>query len=755
MASKVNASEVNYELQSLGWKSFQDLCVTIIGDVLGQTVQTFLPSRDGGRDGAFHGTWKADDGSLLDGSFTVQCKFSSKDSFLSTADLSDELAKAARLARRGLATNYILMTNLKVSGVVEEAVREQFIEIDGIEKFLLFGREWITLKIRESPALRMLVPRVYGLGDLSQILDERAYAQSLEILSALGDDLSKFVVTKPHTLAARALVKHGFVLLLGEPAAGKSTIAASLAVGALDQWGCPTAKILSAREFVDRWNPNEPRQFFWVDDAFGATQYQRELASEWNRVWPHVNAAIRKGARVLFTSRDYIYRAARLDLKAGAFPLINESQVVINVQRLSKSEREQILYNHIKLGEQPRYFRSRIKPFLRQVAQSYYFLPEIARRLGNPLFTKNLAFESKAIQSFVEEPIGFLVDVVTNLDAESRAALALVFMRGGALQSPIDLTENEEAALRILGVGLPAAREALVALDGSLVSLVRSSDKATWTFKHPTIGDAYASIVAGDPELLDIYMSWTSTEKLLSEVTCGDVGLEGVKVMVPQNRFLRFAERLNEMRPGKKLFSFLATRCSRDFLKLYIYLHPELGDLISKPGSYLSSRSEVDLLIKLHEASLLPDEWRCRFVKQARHLALETPDLDFLSEERIRSLFRPEELASIIEMIREELLPDLSAIVDNWLDNYDSDQEPDDWFQPLREVVGTLSSEFKDDPNITAILAEAASEIDGAVESILEDRPSSHDEDDRDYRYEGGGRTEFEIERSIFDDIDE
>ncbi len=38
----------------------------------------------------------------------------------------------------------------------------------------------------------MLVPRVYGLGDLSQILDERAYSQAREILSALGDDLGKF-----------------------------------------------------------------------------------------------------------------------------------------------------------------------------------------------------------------------------------------------------------------------------------------------------------------------------------------------------------------------------------------------------------------------------------------------------------------------------------------------------------------------------------------------------------------------------------
>lgn len=753
MVAKAQAlSEPNYELQSLGWKSFQDLCATIIGNVLGQTVQVFLPSRDGGRDGAFHGHWKPD-GNGIAGSFTVQCKFSSKDTPLAIADLRDELAKAVHLARRGLATNYVLMTNLRISGVVESVLRERFLAIEGLENFLLFGREWITLKIRESPILRMLVPRVYGLGDLSQILDERAYAQALEILSALGDDLAKFVVTQVHTRAARALVDYGFVLLLGEPAAGKSTIAASLAIGAIDHWSCSTLKILGPDEFVGHWNPHEPRQFFWIDDAFGTTQYQKELASGWNRAFPHMSAAIRRGARILFTSRDYIYRAARSDLKASAFPLVNESQVVIHVQRLSRSEKEQILYNHIKLGEQPRYFRTRIKPFLKEIAASPRFLPELARRLGSPLFTKNLLFDSKAIRTFVEEPIGFLVEVVANLDAESRAALALVFMRGGALESPVELTASEEAALATLGVALPAAREALVALDGSLLSLVRSADRATWTFRHPTIGDAYAAIVAGDPELLDIYMSWTAAEKLAAEVTCGDVGLEGVKVVIPQSRFERFAERLREIRPGRTLFTFLATRCSRDFLRLYLDRHPELGDLISEPGSYLSAVSEVDLLVILHEFGLLPSTWRQRFVEQARRLAVDTPDVDFLSVKRIRALFLPEELQSIRGTIKEELLPTLSSFVDNVRDDCDGEEDPDDCFQPLREVVRTLSVEFGEDPGVLACLVRVGAEIDRAIESILEERPVPRDGDD--YHYETSNRPDMEGGRSVFDDIDD
>jgi hypothetical protein len=50
------------------------------------------------------------------------------------------------------------------------------------------------------------------------------------------------------------------------------------------------------------------------------------------------------------TSRDYIYRRARNDLKEGAFPLLRESQVVIDVHDLTQDERQQTLYNHIRLG---------------------------------------------------------------------------------------------------------------------------------------------------------------------------------------------------------------------------------------------------------------------------------------------------------------------------------------------------------------------------------------------------------------------
>jgi hypothetical protein len=272
-------------------------------------------------------------------------------------------------------------------------------------------------------------------------------------------------------------------------------------------------------------------------------------------------------------------------------------------------------------------------------------------------------------------------------------------------------------------------------------------------FKHPTIGDAYASFVAANPELLDIYLSWTNAEKLIREVTCGDVGLQGVKVIVPQRRFDRFLERLHEVKNQHMLRIFLGSRCSPEFLKVYLKHHPDLYEHIVEPGSYLSIGPEVPLLVKLHTSGLLPEEWRVRFVKHAQALALETPDVDFLSSPHIRALFTQSELAETLNSIQEDLLPGFSSIVEDWRFNFDSDENLEDKFAPLYEVLRVLRREFEGDPVAEALINTAEKKVDRTIQDLLEEN-SSPDED-VDYEYRGGSQTDSTGERNIFDDVDQ
>src|SRR4051812_32183284 len=107
--------------------------------------------------------------------------------------------------------------------------------------------------------------------------------------------------------------------------------------------------------------------------------------SRWNAELGALRAAVEGGARLVFTSRNYIWEAARPHLRTSAFPLFKESQVVVNVHALSEEERAQMLYNHVR-RIQPQPMRRRLKPFLPAIAANKSFLPETARRLGDPLF---------------------------------------------------------------------------------------------------------------------------------------------------------------------------------------------------------------------------------------------------------------------------------------------------------------------------------------------------------------------------------
>jgi len=323
-----------YDLHSLGWNSFQQLCLTIAREVLGQTVESFLDSGDGGRDGAFAGTWNPTGQEALTGRFVIQCKFTSRTGYvLRPSDVADEVKKVKKLVAKDLCDSYVLITNAGLSGTRGEDIEAVFRKAR-VKHIVILGSTWIEQQIREKRQLRMLVPRVYGLGDLGKILDDRAYKQARAILESMRDDLAKVVVTDAYQKAATALDKHGFVLLVGEPAAGKTTIASMLAMASVDKWGAVMLKLDDPGKVAEHWDPDEQSQFFWVDDAFGVQQYEDFLVHRWNHVLPQIRTMLRKGAKIVMTSRDYIYNSARKDLKESALPLLKESQVVIDVHDL-------------------------------------------------------------------------------------------------------------------------------------------------------------------------------------------------------------------------------------------------------------------------------------------------------------------------------------------------------------------------------------------------------------------------------------
>lgn len=753
-----------YDLHTLGWHSFQYLCLTILREVLGQAVESFLDSNDGGRDGAFSGTWKPSGNENLTGRFVIQCKHTSRPAYvLQLSDLTDEAEKAKRLVTAGRCDCYVLLTNAGVTGTRAEEIEALFLAA-GVKQVVVYGSTWLTQQIQEHKRLRMLVPRVYGLGDLSQILDERAYAQARAIIESMREDLAKVVVTEAYQRSVDALDRHSFVLLVGEPAAGKTTIASMLAMAALDQWGASLLKLDEPAEVAKRWNPDEPSQFFWLDDAFGVTQYEEFLVHGWNRILPQLKPMLRKGAKIVMTSRDYIYNRARRDLKESAFPLFKESQVVIDVHELTWQERRQILYNHLKLGKQPKKFLTDIKPFLETVADHPRFIPEMARRLAEPLFTRDLFIDPYYLGQFVDKREQLLHEVLQALDASSKAALALIYMRNDRLASPIELQPAEVDSLQRLGSDLGGCISGLETLAGSLVVRTSASGEALWRFKHPTIGDAYAAHLVQSPDLLGIYLQGSDPERLLEQVSCGDVGIEKA-VVVPTALFPIMLSKIDQLGENKvhkdswlsgldarrKRLGFLSNRCSKEFLSAYLDKHAELLAAVSSPGLMLSVVPEVRLVARLNALGLLPEANRLEFVRTVSQYAIEGRDTDALDNATIRSVFTDSEHAALVVQVQTQLLPNLHSVRIDYQSDWDSDQSREDHMWSFLASLETLRRCYQYDSAALAIIDVESKRVATWINEDDSNSPSPAP------RKLGKLKSHPEANqvRSIFDDIDD
>lgn len=755
-----------YDLHLLGWFSFQELCNSIAREILGQTAMSFLESADGGRDGSFSGTWRNSDKEVLEGEFVIQCKFKTRrNENLKFRDVADEIQKAERLVKAGLCDIYILMTNAGVSGPMAARIQTALKAV-GVKQVMIFGSTWINSQIRENAHLRRLVPRVYGLGDLSEILDDRAYEQGAALLEYLKDELSKVVITSSFKNAADAIEKHGFVLLIGEPAAGKTTIASLLAVGSLDQWKAPTMKLETAEQVVHHWNPENPQQFFWIDDAFGVTQHESTLTSRWNQAMPKIVTMLSQGAKIVMTSRDYIFSEAKKELKKGAFPLLHESQVVIDVHKLTLLEKRQILYNHLKMGKQNAAFKTEIKQHLEFVAKHERFIPEMARRLADPFFTKNLHLSEYYLENFIVKQESFLLELISELDQNHQAALALIYMNGDKLQSPVNLNEIEEGAIQRLGSSLSGCINALEGMKGNMVQFLTIEDESIWKFKHPTIGDAFSKYIVESPDKIEIFLHGSSTDKLLDQITCGDMGVRNA-IIVPGQMYALILEKLKRYKKTKrykveflsiwgakrKLFSFLARRCSEKFLTMYIEENPKILEEVTKPSQYLDNSPEVALAIALHEKNLLPEENRLAFISKVSEYAVSGQSLYAVSYDELRAMFSEEEYTALRDRIKEELIPKISELKETWKSTYTKDEDARYHMSSLKENLEAIENEFSDE---TSILEDIENELAEIEEWIEENKGEDEVYESENLSGDSEEMEEMEeIERSIFDDVDE
>ncbi|BCH19947.1 hypothetical protein MesoLjLa_67980 (plasmid) [Mesorhizobium sp. L-2-11] len=722
-------------LHTIGWRAFQDLCSQLCEVILKRPVEIFREAQDGGQDAVLlipgNGAGAAPIG-------TVQVKHSSDAArALRPGDIAAEIENVTRLVAEGQADTYIFMTNMSVDAPVALEIRKRLRAI-GVRKPHILGRQYVIRSIRSSARLRAMVPQVYGLGDLTVILDERMTQQSRALLEHWVPKLKKYVPTRAHREAVKAITEHGFVLLLGNPSSGKSAIGAILSTIASENPDSTVLILTSPRDFEQGWNPNDPGRFFWIDDAFGPNVVREDYVQDWASAFPKLRAAVAHGNRFLLTSRKHIYEAARLRLGQRNLAEFTNGSAVVDVGALSMAEKAQILYNHINYGSQSQSWKSSVKPHLSAVATVEAFLPGIAERLGDPNFTKSLAPREASLVQFMKEPREHLVDTINALDETLRAALMLVYVHRGAFNLETADGPAIEAVAELTGIGRSRILDSFTELMGSFLKASGTGQATVWSFAHPTIADALTEILREKPHMMAALLRGATVDTILTGFMSEGAGAIQDALSIPTNLnetlVARLAETPDETHLNWSLFSFLSWRASDRVVERIAELKPDLFERKAWVTDYIVDSPKLTAHARVHRLGLLTDDLRESDAVALEDAALNELDLSFLDSEEMLALIPPQRLVRLGMGLRTRKLPDIEERIIEIADRADLDGDPESHFEKVIDAINRLE-DMEIDSNGKMLIEDARTKIKTSVKNLIErkeqrDNESEGDESD-------------------------
>lgn len=718
-------------LEDLGWASFQDLAIAYAEDLLEMPVITYAKVWDGGVDG--ESTMFTVDPATAGRKWAIQAKHTSRTASITEAMLEAELAKLPALVDQDFDA-YLLVTNFSVTRLTASAIRRRVLAA-GFKECQVHGRPMLVQRIRSSSKLRVLAPRVYGIGDLSLILDDRRAEQTAALLEASRQDLDRFVATDPYRVAVRALNTDGIVVLLGEPAAGKSTIARVLSVAADDCFGADPYVLHRLDDLSWHWNPSGRPRLFWVDDVFGSTQAEYGSAQTLNRRLPDLAAALDRGNKFVFTSRTYIWRAVAPQLKLSSHPRFTRGIVEVKVEDFSERDRALILANHVRLGDHPPDWRKKFISFAPAVARHPRFTPEVARRIGLVAFTGNLDLSAHALAAYVANPSSYLEELIGGLSPAGQAAMALLFMNGGELK--VALPRGDDVAVVTEAFAVTAAQISgeLEALEGALCQRQVEKEQPVWRFRHPSIGEAFATLAARSAVLLDVYLRGAPPERLLDELVCAGIKVKGAIVEIGLSHYDQLITRMKAhhywgRRDGLRTW-FLIYRASAEFRRRY-FDRP-----LSADSALLGDGRRMDPATLCLMALLLPDDLvdpdYLHYMRgRLRRGLLEWGVPAALSTEA-REVLGHEEFDELLPSVVADLRDGGSSYMEYWEPDRSSEDSPREAFKGLIDFAEKLSW-FIDEDEASEILSIVKERVRDRV-GELEEQAQREDWDRREEDY--------------------
>jgi hypothetical protein len=382
------------------------------------------------------------------------------------------------------------------------------------------GPHELATLVDESPELRLRVPPVLGIRDLSGLIAPEVAARSTADVEAAVQLARVFVPTAAYAHALEVLERSRFAVLTGPPEVGKTAVARTIAL-ALMTAGWEAHECIRPEQLWAAFARDRP-QVFVADDAFGSTEYRPDAAERWALELDRVLRAMDDRHRLIWTSRPAPLKAGlrRVHREHGVERFPQPAEVQVDAAALGVDEKALILFRHAKAAALPWRAVDLVRTHGWDVVSHPHFTPERIRRFVRDRLP-GLSVErgpeqevAAAVSAEIREPTTAMAASFAALAPEHRAVLVALL---DAPPEPVPERELAAAVRRHCETGL--ARTPAELVDRLTDHFVRVVPPSSVAWVHPSWRDLVIARLAEDDAERSRFLERCGLEGILLAVS--------------------------------------------------------------------------------------------------------------------------------------------------------------------------------------------------------------------------------------------
>lgn len=523
---------LQYNLENLHWREFERLVTFYLKEKIGEGLWVFDGSRDKGRDAEFCGV--ANEFPSKSHPFSGDWIFQVKHRTTRTKTLhqvQDELLRSLRgelnkifTKHRFRCDNYIYITNINVSNDFRSLASAEFSDYlannmpTGTKvNFRVIEYKDLEPYIAKNPSVKRAFPSLLTFTDLENVFLKKEETKNKGYLRSARNNVHRFVSTTHYESAVDLLAESHFLMLVGDPKSGKTTIVEALAIAFLEEGHFKPYFIRTTDEFftIAAYLPPSDSALFICDDIFGQHELDSGKLEDWTSYFQSVMGLVDENHRFVFTTRKYIYEqfANQSGLRAFFPDEENPSRYVIKLSSLTEDEREQILVKHLQHSTLPVHTIIATFKAKEQILACADFSPEVIRSLVSLLSTTPSHAIRKVIAGHIQRPNQYLYDFFDRISVDKRLLLLSV-----AVAPNRYATKVERSFLGLLEDCrmTPSVRfETFIdELDGSIIRKREYLESSEVEYYHPSMYDVIVGICGKDKYYRDLMLRHVNLELL-------------------------------------------------------------------------------------------------------------------------------------------------------------------------------------------------------------------------------------------------